>query len=87
MRFRIARMMVLSAALVAAIAAPSAAQVSTGRIDAGVVDSTGAVLPGVTVDIAGPQKQSAVTDATERFRRVAGEFLEQEVESLELVTL
>ena len=28
-----------------------------------------------------------VTDATERFRRVAGEFLEQEVESLELVTL
>ncbi|MCU1348938.1 MAG: Glutamate racemase [Acidobacteria bacterium] len=28
-----------------------------------------------------------VTDATERFRRVAGEFLEQEIENLELVTL
>lgn len=28
-----------------------------------------------------------VTDATERFRRVAGEFLEQEIESLELITL
>ena len=63
MRFRIARMMVLSAALLAAIAAPSFAQVSTGRIDAAVADSTGAVLPGVTVDIAGPQKQMAVTDA------------------------
>jgi glutamate racemase len=28
-----------------------------------------------------------VTDAEERFRRIAGEFLEQEIESLELVTL
>jgi glutamate racemase len=28
-----------------------------------------------------------VTDATERFRRVAGEFLEQEIENLELVVL
>ncbi len=64
MRSRIARMMVLSAALVAAIAAPSAAQVSTGRIDATVADSTGAVLPGVNVDIAGPQSQTAVTDST-----------------------
>jgi uncharacterized membrane protein YvbJ len=27
-------------------------------------DSTGAVLPGVTVDINGPQKQTAVTDST-----------------------
>jgi hypothetical protein len=64
MSLRIARMMALCAALVAAIAAPSAAQVSTGRIDASIVDSTGAVLPGVTVEINGPQKQSAVTDAT-----------------------
>jgi hypothetical protein len=64
MRFRIARMMVLWAALLAAVAAPSSAQVSTGRIDTTVADSTGAVLPGVTVDIAGPQKQMAVTDAT-----------------------
>jgi hypothetical protein len=62
MRFRIARVMVLCAAMVAAFAAPSAAQVSTGRIDAAIEDSTGAVLPGVTVDISGPQTQTAVTD-------------------------
>jgi hypothetical protein len=60
-----ARLMASSAfALLAlAIATPSAAQVSTGRIDAAIADSTGAVLPGVTVDISGPQNQSAVTDA------------------------
>lgn len=65
MRFRTARLMVSSAfALLAlAIAAPSTAQVSTGRIDATVADSTGAVLPGVTVDIKGPQAQTAITDA------------------------
>jgi hypothetical protein len=57
-------MMVLCAAILAVGAAPSAAQVSTGRIDALVADSTGAVLPGVTVDITGPQSQSAVTDTT-----------------------
>src|SRR6187200_266302 len=62
MSLRIARMMALCAALVAALATPSAAQVSTGRIDASIVDSTGAVLPGVTVDISGPQNQTAVTD-------------------------
>ncbi len=64
MSFRMARMVMLAAALLAAFAAPSAAQLSTGRIDASVLDSTGAVLPGVTVDISGPQKQSAVTDST-----------------------
>jgi hypothetical protein len=65
MRFRMARLMVASAlALMAlAIATPSAAQVSTGRIDAALADSTGAVLPGVTIDISGPQNQSSVTDA------------------------
>jgi Carboxypeptidase regulatory-like domain/TonB-dependent Receptor Plug Domain len=63
MRFRIARMVVLAAALVAAAAAPSAAQIATGRIDATVTDSTGAVLPGASVDISGPQIQTAVTDA------------------------
>jgi hypothetical protein len=52
------------ALLALAIAAPSAAQVSTGRIDASIADSTGAVLPGVTVDISGPQKQTAVSDST-----------------------
>src|SRR5258708_12263564 len=64
MRFRMARLMVSSALAVMAlaIATPSAAQVSTGRIDASIADSTGAVLPGVTVEITGPQNQSAVTD-------------------------
>jgi hypothetical protein len=28
-----------------------------------------------------------VTDAEDRFKRIAGEFLEQEIERLELVTL
>jgi hypothetical protein len=59
-----ARLMAASAVAVMAlaIANPSSAQVSTGRIDASIADSTGAVLPGVTVDISGPQSQSAVTD-------------------------
>ena len=34
-----------------------------------------------------PQRQFLVTDSAERFRRIAGEFLEQEVEHLELVEL
>ena len=64
MRCGIARLMAASAVavLALAIATPSSAQVSTGRIDASIADSTGAVLPGVTVDISGPQSQSAVTD-------------------------
>ena len=61
MSLRIARLAVLCTAILA-VAAPSFAQVSTGRIDAAIVDSTGAVLPGVTVDISGPQSHSAVTD-------------------------
>jgi hypothetical protein len=65
MRFRMARLMATSACalLALAIAAPSAAQVSTGRIDASIADSTGAVLPGVTVDISGPQTRAAITDS------------------------
>ena len=61
MSLRIARMMVLCMASLA-VATLSHAQVSTGRIDATIVDSTGAVLPGVTVDISGPQSHSSVTD-------------------------
>jgi glutamate racemase len=34
-----------------------------------------------------PQYQFLVTDAEERFRRIAGEFLERDIEHLELVTL
>jgi len=52
----------LFAALVG-IAPPAAAQVFTGRIDVTVTDSTGAVLPGVTVEATGPQSQNTVTDA------------------------
>jgi hypothetical protein len=55
--------MVLCAAISAAAATPSIAQVSTGRIDATVADTTGAILPGATVEIAGPQNRSAVTDS------------------------
>jgi hypothetical protein len=64
MRFRMARLMMSAATVVMtlALATPSAAQVSSGRIDASIADSTGAVLPGVTVDISGPQSHSAVTD-------------------------
>ena len=63
MSFRLARLLVLAAALVA-FAVPSSAQVFTGRIDVTAVDTTGALLPGVTVDITGPLNQSAVTDAS-----------------------
>lgn len=63
MRFRVVQAMVLGAALVAAYAVPSAAQVYRGRIDATVSDTTGAVLPGVTIDINGPQTETEVTDA------------------------
>lgn len=34
-----------------------------------------------------PERQFLVTDAEERFRRIAGEFLEQEIRHLELVSL
>ena len=61
MRFRI-RLLVLAIAAFA-FATPTSAQVFTGRIDVTVVDSTGAVLPGVTVEISGPQSRTAVTDA------------------------
>ena len=62
MRLLILRLMVF-AALGLGLAATSAAQVYTGRIDVTVTDTTGAVLPGVTVDLTGPQAVSATTDA------------------------
>jgi len=37
--------------------------------------------------VANPTRHFLVTDAEERFRRIAGEFLEQEIEHLELVSL
>lgn len=55
--------MALTALCVAAWAAPAAAQVFTGRIEVTTKDSTGAVLPGVTVELTGVQSASAVSDA------------------------
>src|SRR5688500_870814 len=57
----IVRVLVAACAIVA-MAVPASAQVYTGRIDVTVADATGAILPGVTVDISGPQNQTAVTD-------------------------
>ncbi|MEX2271252.1 MAG: TonB-dependent receptor [Vicinamibacterales bacterium] len=63
MRLFTVRLMVL-AALTLAYAAPSTAQVFyTGRIDVTVADTSGAVLPGATVDLTGPQAVTATTDA------------------------
>jgi hypothetical protein len=50
-------------ALLCAVSTAASAQVFTGRIDVTVLDTTGAVLPGVTVGVTGPQNQNAVTDA------------------------
>ncbi|MEI6669629.1 MAG: TonB-dependent receptor [Acidobacteriota bacterium] len=59
----------LVAALALAIAVPAAAQVATGRIEVTAVDGTGAVLPGVLVEVAGPQNGSSITgpDGAARF--------------------
>lgn len=43
-------------------ALPASAQVFTGRIDVTVKDSTGAVLPGVTVELSGTATANTVTD-------------------------
>jgi Carboxypeptidase regulatory-like domain/TonB-dependent Receptor Plug Domain len=50
-------------ALLLYAASSATAQVFTGRIDVTVQDATGAVLPGVTVEVLGPQNQNAATDA------------------------
>ena len=39
---------------VLSLAMPCSAQVFTGRVDVTVADSTGAMLPGATVDLTGP---------------------------------
>jgi hypothetical protein len=44
------------------LAVPSDAQVYTGRIDVTVTDTSGAVLPGTTVDLTGPRAVTATTD-------------------------
>lgn len=45
------------------LAVPASAQVFTGRIEVIVVDATGAVLPGATVELTGPQIANTVSDA------------------------
>lgn len=62
MRVGLARLAVLCASLLA-LATPAAAQVFTGRIDVTVTDSTGAILPGATVEVSGPQSATGVADA------------------------
>lgn len=64
------------------------------RNKVGIVDSAETTARSVMAQLteiaragAQPQHHFLVTDAEERFRRIAGSFLEQEIESLELVTL
>ncbi len=63
----------LAALYLAVFAVPSSAQVFTGRIDITVKDGTGAVLPGVTVELTGVETRRAVTDTegTVRFLSLA----------------
>jgi hypothetical protein len=44
-----------------ALAPPVSAQVFTGRIEITVVDASGAVIPGVAVELSGPQQGSMTT--------------------------
>ena len=60
---RTRNLVILVALILAVFAMPASAQVYTGRIDVTAMDSTGAVLPGVTVEISGMQKAMQVTDA------------------------
>ena len=52
-----------------AMATPAAAQIATGRVEITVVDATGAVVPGVVVDLTGPQNGTFTTgpDGMARF--------------------
>jgi hypothetical protein len=65
MNFRMLRLLAIGllAVCVAGWASPASAQDYTGRIDITVEDSTGARLPGVTVDLSGPFNQTSVTDS------------------------
>ncbi|MGE3345218.1 MAG: carboxypeptidase regulatory-like domain-containing protein [Vicinamibacterales bacterium] len=58
---RMGRVLLLALSLTVC-AVPAFAQVFTGRIDLMVTDGTGAVLPGVTVELTGPQASSTVTN-------------------------
>jgi hypothetical protein len=58
-----ARMFTVWLAAACLCPSPAGAQIHTGRIDVTALDETGGVLPGVTIDLSGPQIQTAVTDA------------------------
>ncbi len=62
MRLRNIAPWLVCAAMLALVTPTVTAQVYTGRIEVTVVDSTGAVLPGTTVEISGPQSRSTATD-------------------------
>jgi len=61
MKKRIVPVALMALCLIAS-AVPAVGQVFTGRIDVTVSDSTGAVLPGVTVELSGPQLANTVTN-------------------------
>ena len=51
------------AAIACLPAAPARAQISTGRIDITIEDSSGGRIPGVTVQVSGPDEQTRIADA------------------------
>ncbi len=64
MQWRMSPRLAMAALVLAVVglAMPAGAQVFTGRVDVTVQDSTGAVLPGVTVNLTGPANQTQTTD-------------------------
>ena len=67
------------------VAANASAQVFQGRIEVTVVDSTGAVLPGATVELAGQQTANTVSDARgeARFLNLApGKYMDRQAVGL-----
>jgi len=63
MRGSLGRILALAAILTLANTAVAPAQVFTGRIEVTVNDSTGGVLPGVSVELTGPRNMTLVTGA------------------------
>ncbi|HET9265464.1 MAG TPA: carboxypeptidase-like regulatory domain-containing protein, partial [Vicinamibacterales bacterium] len=62
MRLRILSTAALCVALLAFATTHASAQGYTGRIEVTVADTTGAVLPGTTIELTGPQNRTSVTD-------------------------
>ena len=49
--------------MLVALASPARAQVATGRIDLAIEDASGGRLPGVSVQVTGPDEQTQISDA------------------------